>query len=93
MLRGTPAIINGLCKNCARPSCSASCRAFFSLHFSAREVKARRRAARSAGGPRERDCSPGPRIIRKLSTVVALESSLRKWRRFRRSQPPRDGEV
>ena len=45
MIRGAPAISYSQCKNCARPSGSASCRAS-SRHFSAREVKARRRAAR-----------------------------------------------
>ena len=46
MANSTPAISYSQCKNCARPSCSASCWAS-SRHVSVREVKARRRAARS----------------------------------------------
>ena len=58
------------CKKRARLSTPASFSAS-SLHVSARELNARRRAARPAGGPREKNSRPGSRIINRLSTVRA----------------------
>ena len=63
------------CKKRARLSSPASFSAS-PLHTSVRELNVRRRAARSAGGPRERNSRPGLRIISRLSTVGVCTSDV-----------------
>ena len=63
------------CKKRARLSSPASFSAS-PLQTSVRELNVRRRAARSAGGPRERNSRPGLRIISRLSTVGVCTSDV-----------------
>ena len=67
--------VDSKCKKRARLSSPASFSASF-LHISVRGLNARRRAARSAGGPREINSRPWLRIISRLSTVGVCTSDV-----------------